>query len=63
MKCEDWPCCGHEEGGCPNSDGSYNCAECGKKLPKHSQSAVCEKCHRKWHRQAETEFYDYPEPY
>ncbi len=50
-RCEDYPCCGHEDGGCPNADGSFNCASCGRKLPKNSASAVCVKCHRRWERQ------------
>jgi hypothetical protein len=44
-RCEDYPCCGHEPDGCPNSDGSFNCAQCGKKLPKDSPSSICNKCH------------------
>ena len=50
-RCEDYPCCGHEPGGCPNSDGSYNCARCGRRMPKSSRSAVCSRCHAHWRRQ------------
>lgn len=50
-RCEDYPCCGHEDGGCPNHDGSFNCARCGRKMPKNSPSAVCTKCHSVWNRQ------------
>jgi predicted amidophosphoribosyltransferase len=46
-RCEDYPCCGHENGGCPNSDGTFNCASCGKKLPKNSRSSLCNKCLRR----------------
>ncbi len=49
-RCIDYPCCGHEDGGCPNTDGSFNCACCGKKLPKNSESAVCVACHRRQQR-------------
>lgn len=53
-RCEDYPCCGHEDGGCPNHDGSFNCASCGRKMPKNSPSAVCAKCHKRWERQRRT---------
>lgn len=43
-RCEDYPCCGHEDGGCPNRDGTFNCARCGKKLPKNNKSSLCNKC-------------------
>jgi len=43
-RCEDYPCCGHEDGGCPNADGSFNCASCGTKLSKNATSSVCQKC-------------------
>lgn len=52
-RCEDYPCCGHgpapygDGGGCPNADGSFNCATCGGKLPKKSRSAICQDCHRR----------------
>jgi hypothetical protein len=49
-RCEDYPCCGHEDGGCPNTDGSFNCASCGRKLPKNSPSAICVKCHKRHER-------------
>jgi DNA-directed RNA polymerase subunit RPC12/RpoP len=55
MACEDYPCCGHEPGGCPtkNEKGQYvyRCAECGARLPVNSPSAVCVRCHRRWERQ------------
>jgi hypothetical protein len=44
MKCEDYPCCGHEEGGCPKPDGSFDCAHCGAALPKNSRSSLCQTC-------------------
>lgn len=52
-RCEDYPACGHEDGGCPNADGSFNCASCGRKLPKNSSSAVCKRCHRRHQRMME----------
>jgi hypothetical protein len=50
MRCEDYPCCGHEDGGCPNSDGTFNCCTCGAKLPIDSTSAMCRRCHREMDR-------------
>lgn len=50
MKCEDYPCCGHgpepigDGGGCPNSEGQFNCCECGATLPKKALSSICQKC-------------------
>lgn len=55
-RCEDYPCCGHEDGGCPNEDGTFNCARCGRRLPKHNRSAVCDRCHQDWARM------DYDDP-
>lgn len=43
-RCEDYPCCGHEENGCPDSNGQFPCATCGRKLPKNSTSSLCKKC-------------------
>ena len=45
-RCEDWPCCGHEAGGCPNEDGTANCCRCGGRLPERSRSSMCDHCHR-----------------
>ena len=42
--CEDFPCCGHSLGDCPDSNGSYKCVQCGKRLPKNSPSSICDKC-------------------
>ena len=48
--CEDYPCCGHEAGGCPsiNADGEqvFPCASCGATLPVHNRSALCDACLR-----------------
>lgn len=52
MKCEDYPACGHETGGCPVIDQKgekrYPCATCGILMPPKNRSAVCEPCHRRW---------------
>ena len=47
MYCEDYPCCGHEQGDCPDSEGRFNCVECGKRLKKNATSSICEKCLRR----------------
>ena len=45
MACEDYPCCGHEENGCPDAEGRYKCVLCGAKLPKGATSAICKAYH------------------
>lgn len=61
MACEDYPACGHgpapygDGGGCPNADGTWNCAGCGVKLPKKWRSAICQDCRR---RPVDDDFFD-----
>lgn len=43
-RCEDYPCCGHEPGDCPDSSGRMKCVECGKRLKKDSTSSICPPC-------------------
>jgi predicted amidophosphoribosyltransferase len=49
--CEDYPCCGHERGGCPSRTRSgkeiYRCVECGKNLRANASSSICAKCIRR----------------
>lgn len=45
-RCEDYPCCGHEAGDCPDASGRMRCVECGKRLPKNASSSICPKCLR-----------------
>ena len=48
MRCEDFPCCGHEAGDCPDSEGRFTCVGgCGKRLPKNARSSICAGCSRK----------------
>lgn len=54
MPCEDYPCCGHgpistggDGGGCPDSEGRFNCVECGGKLPRDATSSICMPCQRR----------------
>ena len=50
MRCEDYPCCGHgpspmgDGGGCPDSEGRFNCVTCGKLLDKGAGSSICGTC-------------------
>ena len=46
--CEDFPCCGHELGCCPDFDEAgkqlnMKCT-CGATVPLHSQSSLCSSC-------------------
>lgn len=46
--CEDFPCCGHEAGGCPSFDESgkqldMKCV-CGASVPLASHSSLCRTC-------------------
>jgi hypothetical protein len=54
MPCEDYPCCGHEAGDCPTHDAQGNerwtCTECGRRLPLHASSSICNKCRRRLER-------------
>jgi len=45
-RCEDYPCCGHEDGDCPDSQGRFTCVGCGKRLPRDASSSICPKCQR-----------------
>lgn len=42
-RCEDYPCCGHGDGECPNEDGTYNCSRCGRRL-LDLNSSLCSNC-------------------
>lgn len=54
MRCEDFPCCGHEAGGCPQIDENgaerFHCARCSVLMAPKARSAVCEPCHSEWRR-------------
>ncbi len=48
MRCEDFPCCGHESGCCPDYDSSgrklnMKCT-CGATLPVTSRFSICDGC-------------------
>jgi hypothetical protein len=48
-RCEDFPCCGHEPGCCPDFDPetgeqlNMKCV-CGATVPLHSSSSLCQAC-------------------
>lgn len=48
MRCEDFPCCGHELGCCPDFDESGRqlnmICVCGAVLPSDSRYSICESC-------------------
>lgn len=63
-RCEDYPCCGHEPGCCPDFDESGNqlnmkCV-CGATLPINSPYSICLTCLNN-----EDDFYynDFDDPY
>jgi hypothetical protein len=47
-RCEDWPCCGHETGCCPDYDESGSqmnmICTCGAVLPVNSRYSICQSC-------------------
>ena len=50
MSCEDFPCCGHESGCCPDFDAAGRqlnmVCVCGKNLPVDNRSSCCDACLR-----------------
>lgn len=58
-RCEDYPCCGHEPGDCPDSKGRMTCVECGKQLSAKATSSICAKCLRRMSRQDSGGDHDY----
>ena len=50
MRCEDFPCCGHEAGCCPNYDESGVQTDmvcvCGARLPIDNPTSCCDSCLR-----------------
>lgn len=50
-QCQDWPCCGHELGCCPDYDPETGeqlnmICTCGAKLPINNRSSLCDGCLR-----------------
>jgi hypothetical protein len=66
MACEDFPCCGHEAGCCPDFDESGNqlnmkCT-CGATLPLNSRFSICGGCLRQAARDDGEYEPDWPDP-
>lgn len=67
-RCEDFPCCGHEMGCCPDYDKSGNqlnmkCV-CGAAVSLHSPSSLCYTClHSGDDYEGEYEYGDYDDDY
>lgn len=58
-RCEDFPCCGHLAGECPDEKGNHYCS-CGAMLPKKSRFSICNGClRRESKREDELGDYDY----
>lgn len=54
-RCEDYPCCGHEAGDCPDEEGRMTCVECGGRLPKNAASSMHPKCQKRFLAQLDAE--------
>ena len=60
-RCEDFPCCGHESGSCPDYDPdtgeqlNMRCT-CGAEVPLGARFSICDACLR---RPGPDELYDY----
>ena len=48
MRCEDFPCCGHESGDCPDRNGQFTCVECGGRLSKNNPDSFHARCKMKF---------------
>ena len=59
-RCEDYPCCGHEAGDCPDSKGRMKCVDCGKRLSKAATSSICSSCLKRMNRRGQSDLdHDY----
>lgn len=60
--CEDYPCCGHELGCCPDRDADGNQLDmkctCGASVPLNSRSSLCEGCYNRLMAEMDGEYYD-----
>jgi len=64
-QCEDYPCCGHESGCCPDFDESgkqlnMKCV-CGASVPLDSPTSLCHGCLNQ--PTMDDEYYDYDDEY
>jgi len=64
-RCEDFPCCGHELGCCPDFDESGRqlnmVCTCGAKLPLTSRYSICDGCLDRMNREENPDYYDEPD--
>ena len=66
MACEDFPCCGHELGCCPDFDEetgrqlNMKCT-CGATVPINSRYSICEGCLNGPYRCPDTGYMVYPD--
>lgn len=63
-RCEDFPCCGHEAGCCPDFDAKTGqqlnmVCICGKKLPIDHPVSICDSCLRRGETEDEENFFGY----
>jgi hypothetical protein len=61
-RCEDFPCCGHASGECPDIDSQgrerWRCVGgCGKRLPLTATSSICAKCQRRMNKMMAEGYY------
>jgi len=62
-RCEDYPCCGHELGCCPDFDENgkqlnMRCV-CGATIPIDSRSSLCDSClHDPYDHRDLADYYD-----
>jgi hypothetical protein len=53
MRCEDFPCCGHEAGDCPDPDAAsrgewpMSCVECGGRIKKGEECCSAPSMHER----------------
>jgi hypothetical protein len=62
--CEDFPCCGHERGCCPDYDPETGAqlnmvCVCGAKLPINARYSICAGCMRDPDDPDQDRYYDY----
>ena len=61
-RCEDFPCCGHELGCCPNYDEKTGkqidmVCTCGARLPVTNRYSICDSCLRRSYSVLDDDYY------
>lgn len=67
-RCEDFPCCGHEAGCCPDFDPNTGeqlnmVCTCGAKLPIDNPVSICDACLRRGMTADEEDFFGVDDSY